>query len=44
MLENNDVLKILQMIKDNPELVHDVNHERKIGLHIACKYDYENLI
>ena len=44
MLEKNDVLKILQMLKDNPELVHDVDSERKIALHIACKHDYTNLI
>lgn len=43
-LQKNEVLKCLNMIKQNPALVHDCDEERKTPLHWACQLDLTNII
>jgi len=43
-LQRNEVLKCLDMVKQNPALVHDCDEERKTPLHWACQLDLMNLV
>jgi len=44
LMEKNDVLKCLSMLKQNPALAEDCDDERKTPLHVACSLDHTNLV
>ena len=44
LLKENNVLKCLNMLKKNRNLVNDCDDERRTALHVACSLDFANMV